>query len=399
VGHGDASRGEGGVADSSHPADGGGTTPHDGGRDGARDGAAADGSASSVGLHASGDKILNASNETVTLRGVDLNGTEYKCAQGEGIFDSPITMPAVTALLSWKINVVRIGLNEDCWLGINGADPTYSGTNYQTPFEEAVTLLTTNGINVIVELHWSSTGTALALGQEPMPTATSLKMWQEVAAVFKGNGSVVFDLYNEPILLQGMTDKAGNTWAAVPETQAWDCWKNGQSSTNTCGGFPAVGMQSIVTAVRAAGAPNLILLGGLDYSNVLTEWPASVPTDPAKNLAASFHGYGDGTNEYFVVGTDSTDPTTNVNSMLGAVLLAGYPVVIGEFGSSASGSGAFDQTDMTSLMTWADTNGVGYLAFSWVHYGLALIDLITDYTSFAATPQWGEFYQGWLMTH
>jgi endoglucanase len=352
-----------------------------------------------TGLHTSGNKIVNGSGETVNLRGVDLNGTEYKCAQGEGVFDSPITMPAVTAMLSWKINAVRIGLNEDCWLAKNGADASYSGANYQTPFENAVALLTTNGLFVIVELHWSSTGTALALGQEPMPTATSLKMWQEVAAAFKGNGSVVFDLYNEPVLLQGLTDKAGNAWAGVPEAQGWDCWKNGQSATNSCGGFPAAGMQSIVSAVRAAGADNLILLGGLNYSNDLTQWPASIPTDPAKNLAASFHGYGDGTNQYFVVGTESATPSANVNSMLGAVLAAGYPVVIGEFGSSTTGSGSFDQTDLTSLLTWADTNDVGYLAFSWVDYGIPLIDLITDYTSFAPTAQWGTFYQDWIKSH
>jgi endoglucanase len=381
-----------GVADA---ADGGDVVTVDAGRDGAEP----DGSAPLSGLHASGNKIVDATGQTVSLRGVDLNGTEYKCAQGQAIFDSPLTMPAVSAMLGWKINAVRIGLNEDCWLGINGVDATYSGANYQTPFEDAVNLLTTNGLVVIIELHWSSTGTALALGQEPMPTATSLEMWQQVAAAFKGNGLVVFDLYNEPILLQGMTDKAGNSWQGIPEAQAWDCWKNGQSSTNTCGGFPAVGMQAIVNAVRAVGASNLIMLGGLNYGNDLTQWPASVPADAAKNLAASFHGYGDGTNQYFVVGTQSMDPTANVNSMLGAVLGAGYPVVIGEFGSSSSGSGAFAQADLMSLMTWADTNDVGYLAFSWVHYGIALVDLIVDYTSFSATPQWGTFYRSWLATH
>jgi endoglucanase len=392
-------------------SDGGGVSPGrdaagsvDGGHDAGSDGgisrdSGADGAAANVGIHASGNKLVNGAGQTISLHGVDLNGTEYMCAQGAGIFDSPITTQSATAMASWDIKAVRIGLNEDCWLAIHGADPAYSGANYQTPFENAVSLLTTAGMVVIVELHWSSTGSALALGQEPMPTATSLMMWQQVAAAFKDNGSVVFDLYNEPILLQGLTDKAGNTYAAVPASEAWDCWENGQSATNACGGFPAAGMQSIVSAVRAAGANNLIMLGGLNYSNDLTEWPAHVPTDPAKNLAASFHGYGDGSNEYFVVGAQSSTPTANVNSMLGAVLTAGYPVVIGEFGSSASGSGAFDQTDMTSLMTWADTNNVSYLAFSWVHYGIALVDLITDYTSFAATSQWGTFYQSWLKTH
>jgi hypothetical protein len=29
------------------------------------------------------------------------------------------------------MNVVRIPLNEDCWLGINGVNPAYGGYNYQ----------------------------------------------------------------------------------------------------------------------------------------------------------------------------------------------------------------------------------------------------------------------------
>ena len=36
----------------------------------------------------------------------------------------------VQALTTWHINVVHIGLNEDCLLDINGVDPGYAGANY-----------------------------------------------------------------------------------------------------------------------------------------------------------------------------------------------------------------------------------------------------------------------------
>jgi endoglucanase len=390
------------VADGGHAGDGGHTPVPDAGRDASvKEGSVAtDGATPGTGIHASGNKLVDGSGGAVELRGVDLNGTEYMCAQGRGIFDSPISLASASAMVSWGINVVRIGLNEDCWLGINGVMTAYAGSNYQTAFEGAVATLTKAGLAVMIELHWNSVGTALALGQEPMPDAAhSPTMWQQVAVAFKDNGLVIFDLYNEPVLTQGLTDAAGNSYSGLSEADAWDCWKNGQSTTNDCGGFPAVGMQSLVNTVRTAGANNLITLGGVAYSNDLTAWPANVPTDPAKNLAASFHGYGDGTNEYFVTGTPSSNPTANVNSMLGAVLTAGYPVVIGEFGSSTMGTGTFAQTDLTNLMTWADTNNVGYLAFSWVHYGFELVDLITDYTSFDAASPWGTFYKGWLAAH
>jgi len=31
----------------------------------------------------------------------------------------------------WHINVVRVPMNEDCWLGINGVKARYSGRNYR----------------------------------------------------------------------------------------------------------------------------------------------------------------------------------------------------------------------------------------------------------------------------
>ena len=56
--------------------------------------------------------------------GVNRSGLEYACIQGWGFFDSPhpdqIDDPAmIAAMKSWDINVVRVPLNEDCWLGVN----------------------------------------------------------------------------------------------------------------------------------------------------------------------------------------------------------------------------------------------------------------------------------------
>src|SRR2546422_3166294 len=51
------------------------------------------------------------------LRGVNRSGTEYACAQGWGMFDGPSDSASVQAIASWKANVVRVPLNETCWLG------------------------------------------------------------------------------------------------------------------------------------------------------------------------------------------------------------------------------------------------------------------------------------------
>ena len=46
--------------------------------------------ASLLGLHVSGNRLLNPSGSPVHLHGVNRAGTEYACVQGWGIWDGPV---------------------------------------------------------------------------------------------------------------------------------------------------------------------------------------------------------------------------------------------------------------------------------------------------------------------
>ena len=52
-----------------------------------------------------------------------------------------------------------------------------------------------------------------------------------------------------------------------------------------------LGMQSLVSAVCSAGAKNVVLLGGLAWSNSLAQWTEYLPVDPLNNTAATWHSY------------------------------------------------------------------------------------------------------------
>ncbi|PYO65562.1 MAG: hypothetical protein DMD71_10305 [Gemmatimonadetes bacterium] len=178
------------------------------------------------------------------------------------------------AITSWNANVVRVPLNETCWLGINGVAPAYAGDNYRRAITDFVALLNRAGLVVILDLHWSAAGTAIALGQAPMPDRDHTpEFWRQVATTFKGNDRVMFDLFNEPF-----PDNNSDT----PE--AWRCWRDG----GTCSGmtFQAAGMQELVDAVRGTGASNVILIGGIEYAARLTQWLAYRPTDPGQRSGA-----------------------------------------------------------------------------------------------------------------
>ena len=221
----------------------------------------------------SGNKLLNAAGQQVILRGVDRSGTEYACVQGNGIFDGEVDQAAVSAMKSWGINAVRVPLNEACWNAESYVNAAYAGTNYINAIKSYVSLLNSNGLVAILDLHWTDgayTGpsagcsSAQATCQKPMPDAAqAIPFWSSVAATFKGNDAVIFDLFNEPY-----ASRADNNNSA----EGWQCWATGSPCTGIS--YPVAGMQQMINAVRGAGANNVIMLGGEEYSNDLTGWLA-----------------------------------------------------------------------------------------------------------------------------
>lgn len=310
-----------------------------------------------TGLHVVGNQIEDGVGHVLVPRGADRMGTEYACrAQGAtSDFDGPVDQASVSAMLTWDINIVRVPLNEDCWLGING-EPANGKTavQYQTDIINWVNLLNQNGMIVILDLHWNNSGTSASLTQEPMPDLDHAPaFWTSVATTFKGNSSVIFDLYNEPY------------------TTSWSCWKNGSTAAaaSPCADVPfaVAGMQTLINTVRATGATNILMLGGLAYANDLSGWLANEPTDPNNNLMASTHIYN------FNVCSTVSCWSTQI-----APVAAKVPVLAGEIGENDCAHSFID-----ALMPWLDSENIGYLAWTWtvVTGGCSSGPvLITDYT-------------------
>jgi len=303
-----------------------------------------------------GNQLVDSAGNGVVLHGVDRSGTEFACVQPPyQIFNGPNDQNSVTAMKSWHINSVRIPLNEDCWLGINGLPSSVSGAAYQSAVVTFVNLFLSNNIYVILDLHWTANGTTIAKGQEPMPDKDhAISFWESVATTFKGNNAIIFDLFNEPY-------PGNNVWN---DPNAWLCWRDGAGN---CTGlnFVAAGMQDLVTAVRSVGATNVLMLGGLAYSNSLAQWITYLPKDPLQQLTASWHSY-------------NFNYCNNLNCWQQYVLPVAqkYPIIIGEFGENDCAHGYADQ-----LMQWADTNKLSYLGWTWNNWDCSTgPSLITDYS-------------------
>jgi endoglucanase len=330
-------------------------------------------------LHVSGNKLLDQNGNQVVLHGVDRSGTEYECVQGNGIFDGPNDQASITAMKSWgPVNAVRVPLNEACWNAESYVNSAYAGTNYINAIKAYVSLLNSNGIVAILDLHWtdglytgnsSGCSSAEATCQKPMPdSAEAIPFWTSVANTFKGNNAVIFDLFNEPYASRA----TGST------TTGWQCWENG----GTCSGisYQVAGMQQMVNAVRSTGANNVLMLGGEEYANDLTDWLQYEPTDPDHNLVASFHSYN------FNTCSSQSCWTSEV-----APVIASVPVIAGEIGENDCAGGYID-----SLTNWLESENTSFLAWAW-NADFACSSgpgLITDYTG---TPtSYGAAYKAIL---
>ena len=294
---------------------------------------------------------------TFVPHGANWPSFEYACVQGWGYSqdeESASQNAEAAAMQSWGINTVRVPLNEDCWLG---SDPSAYGTvaGYRAAVAQWVGILNAHGMVVILDLHFSAPPGQAATGQWPMADSQSPAFWTSVASVYASDPSVIFDAFNEPY---SIWDDATSSYTFQ---LTWDCWENGGCTApyvttdqtpitgSGAGTYTVVGMSALVAAIRAGGARQPIMLGGIDYSNDLSEWLSHKPDD--SQLIASWHNYQ---------GQSPCGDTTTCWSSEAGSVAAVVPVVVGETGETDGGS-----SFVTAFMNWADANGVGYLPWAW----------------------------------
>lgn len=311
-----------------------------------------------------GNRLVDGSGATLRLAGVNRSGTEYACAQGWGIFDGPTDTEAIARMTDWKINAVRVPLNSACWLDLsaqlNPYDPAYTGARYRDAVVAYVKRLHAAGLYAILELHWNGCGTSpcLANWQKMMPDRPYARaFWDSVATTFSDDRAVLFDLFNEP------------------HSVSWACWRDGGCTAyDGDNRFTVAGMQEMLDAVRAAGATQPVMLGGLSYANDLSGWLDFKPHDPAGQLVASVHFY-----EFNSPCNSTACLSSGPYSLM--PVKDQHPVVFGELGEADNQDGF-----VNAAMPWADDHGFSYLGWTWNTWGCGGAVLIDSYDGTPCHP-------------
>jgi endoglucanase len=176
------------------------------------------------------------------------------------------------------------------------------------------------------------------IGSAKVPDSAFADFWNRLATLYKNDPNVLFGLMNEPYGVDGSWPKSA---------------------------------QAAVTAIRAAGATNLILIGGNAYEDAAT-WPQASDalksiTDPGNNFAFEVHVYPDATQS----GTGNTCP----NVMSGVTQLQPFTAwakghnakgFLGEFSAGTdTNANANCMTAVDNMLTYLEQNSDVYVGWTY----------------------------------
>ena len=362
----------------------------------------------SIGMQ--GNHFVDGGGNTVQVRGVNVSGLESGIiwAGGTDFWQSSnfSGRPDFTKIAAWKANAVRLPLNEASWLGLTvvgipGNGIALDGAAYQAEVKATVAAANAAGLYVILDLHWTAPGVFAPNTQNPFLNAdNSVNFWSSVANAFQGNQAVMFELFNEPFICPA---SQGGVCSAPEGVNVNLTLSQGGTenyyiglSTGTYTGsvtrapfvYKTVSYQTVINAIRATGAANVIICGGNNYDDDLTWWTQYPPTDPLNKLAAAIHQYPGFYPNNAVTGA------AGMNAMMDPIA-ANHPVIVTELGDEVGSNPA---PFAAPVLAWADAHGYSVMAWTWNPWG-GTNTLIQDATSYTPTPGLGQTYHDWTFNH
>ena len=140
-----------------------------------------------------GRQLVDGYGRPVQLRGVNRAVFESRCTYDDsGFNDGPVDQASVAAMKSWKINAVRVTLNDQCWLGVNGLPVGGNAAGYRKAVLAYVSLLRRNGMYVMPVVEVFGPDAQKATQIDYMPDKSHMPaFWRSLARALKGDRGVI----------------------------------------------------------------------------------------------------------------------------------------------------------------------------------------------------------------
>ena len=314
-------------------------------------------------LKVAGTRILDSKNQPVRLRGVNAASLEWT-SDGQG----HILQTVNVAIRDWHVNVIRLPLSQDRWFG-KAPEQNDGGRAYRELVRQVVDECATQHCYIILDLHWSDCNEwGRNIGQHSMPDLNSIAFWKDFAPVYANNPAVIFDLYNEP------------------HDVSWDVWLKGgmiMDKPNQRGAvaknYQCAGMQQMLDTIRATGAENVVIAGGLDwaydFSGILAGRQLSDPKGNGVIYASHcYDNKGESVHDWIAKVETAT---------------ARLPVIISEFGGNSGPSRRVPADNwLLHVLQAIDDHQWSYTA--WDLHPAAGPTLISDW-NYTPSPRYGVF--------
>jgi hypothetical protein len=303
-------------------------------------------------LHVEGNRLKNGEGETVRLTGLSLPSMGWATGEND-------ERNASFVMENWNVNFIRLTIRPMFWYGEewyqNG-----NGSGYRNKIAELVEQVASKGKYIMLDLH-----------EYEAVTERQVKWWEEIASIYGNHPAVIFGLLNEP------------------HTTSWEIWRNGGFYGNPDNPSYTVGHQYLLEKIRATGAKNICVAGGLDWAYSYKGFlEGNYPlTEPAQNP-------GDGimydTHIYPLKGYKE-----NWDDNVG-MILDKFPVLVGEFGHFGVRFDWFDDSGHfvepyiwnNQMMNWITRNELSYAGWCF-HTSSTPAMLINN--DFAVTPHSGLY--------
>lgn len=295
-------------------------------------------------LITAGNRILRADQMTpVLLRGVNRSGLEYSEPNEGGFLSAArITQDEIREIVvGWHANILRIPFNQDWCLNGRGL---HSAEEYLTSLDQVIAWTAELGAYTILDLQWLDADTVYGTTMHPKqgraanhvpptPDAVSIELWRTLAARYRDESAVIFDLLNEPhdaleddphpLNLVGSDGNIAPSNETRLTAREWSKWAT-----------------LLEDGVREIKPDGIIIVGGVDWAFDLSGVAVNAP-----NLVYSTHIY-------------SNRRRKDWSKALGRH--REIPIFVGEWGGTEQDLefGASLASEMRSL-------GLGWTAWSW----------------------------------
>ena len=289
-------------------------------------------------------------------QGFTISGTQLRDANGNNFIMKGINVP-----LAWFINDVNGNIaNIRRTTNANTLRIVVSTSTADADWQTCVRNCINNRMIPMVELH-SVTGS-----NSPADLQRMADWWASKASFLTQSGISRYILVN-------IANEWGDWYMSSPNHDpAGTVWRDAYISA--------------IRTIRNAGINTTIVVDAPGYgqdnkvNTLLSYAPAVQAADPRRNILFSLHMYC----EWRVGGSSS------ITTDLPRVKNAGIPIMVGEFGYQHSTDGNCDVNE-TQLMSTCQSNGIGWLAWSWKGNGssVAYLDLSRDWAGTSLTT-WGN---------